>query len=118
MLRLVLVVTFTVFLSQFPCEAADNTQPDTPIQLADAGGQQSTESMKQSDYRNRIAREQEEKERDKEVAGIGLAETESRGLDNFVMVLLVISAGALIFLSARIRGKTRGGGGSQRLPLR
>lgn len=118
MLRLVLVVTFTVLLWQFPCHGSDNSQPDGPLQLADAGGQQSTEVMKQSDHHNRVSRKRQERESEKEMAGIGVAEAEDRGLDNFVMIMLAISAGALILFSARMRAGRRRGGRPRGLPFR
>jgi hypothetical protein len=117
MLRLLLVVTFIVLLSRFPCHASDYTQPDEPIQIADAGSRQSAEVMKQSDHHNRVNRQKHEREIEKRVAAIGVTETENRGLDNFVMIVLAVSAGALILLSSRMRGGRRRAR-PRRLPLR
>ena len=117
MLRLLLLLTFIMLLSQFPCRAADYTHSEEPLQLADAG-QQTTEAMQQSDHKNRLRREQEERDIEKQVAAIGTTQSETRGLDNFVMIVLVVSAGALIFFSSKLRSRSGRRRRPRRSPLR
>ena len=117
MSRLLLLLTILMLVSLCPCRASDYTQPEPPIQLASAG-QQTSELQKQSDHHNRVNQEKKEREVERQVAAVGAVQTESRGLDNFVLIMLVVSAGALFIVSKRLRlsrSKRRRG---RRLPAR
>jgi hypothetical protein len=71
--------------------------------------------MQQSDHHSRVNRKKQDRETEKQMAALGATETENRGLDSFVMVVLAISAGALILLSGKIRRSRRR---PRRRPLR
>jgi len=116
MSRLLLLLTSLLLLSQAPCCASDYAPAESPVQLA-AAGQQATELQQQSDHHNRVSQEKKEREIEKQVAAVGATGTESRGLDNFVMIMLAVSAGALFFFSKRIsrRGRRRR---PRKLPVR
>jgi hypothetical protein len=104
--RLLLLFTGFLILSLFPCLAPSYTSAEEPVEIA-AAGQQATELQKQSDYHNRVEKKREEREIEKQEAAMGAVEGESRGLDNFVLVLLVISALTLFMVSRRISGNRR-----------
>lgn len=117
MSRLLLLTTSLLLLSQFPCHASDYTRTESPIQLA-AAGQQTTELQQQSDHHNRVSQDNREREIEKQVDAVGATRTDSRGLDNFVMIMLAVSAGALFFFSKRIHSRRRKGRRPRRLPAR
>lgn len=106
MSRLLLLITSLLLLSQAPCCALDYTPTESPVQLA-AAGQQAAELQKQSDHHNRVSQEKKERKVEKQVAAVGATRTESRGLDNFVMIMLAVSAGALFFFSKRVSSRRR-----------
>lgn len=116
MSRLLWLLTGLLLLSQFPCHASDYTLAEPHIQLA-AAGQQATEFQKQSDYHNRVSQEKKEREIEKQVAAVGATRTESRGLDNFVIIMLAVSASALFFMSKRIHSRRGRKRRPRRLPL-
>ncbi len=115
--RLLMLLTGLLLLSHFPCNASVHTRAEAPVYLA-AAGQQTTELQQQSDHHRRVSREEKEREIEKEMAAVGAVRTESRGLDNFVMIMLVVSAGALFFVSSRFRGGKKRGRRARRLPAR
>jgi hypothetical protein len=97
MSRLLLLFTILLALSLFPCPALEYAH----------SGQQPDEIQQQSDHANRVTREKQERELEKKVAAVGATQTEARGLDNFVMIMLVISAVALFLISRRISSSRR-----------
>jgi hypothetical protein len=108
MSRLLLLFTILLVLSLFPCHVPNHAH----------SAQQATEIQQQSDHANRVNREKQERELEKQVAAVGATRTETRGLDNFVVIMLVVSAGALLFISRRISGRRRGRRRPRGLPLR
>lgn len=117
MLRLLLLLTTLLIISQFPCHASDYTPSDAPIELA-AAGQQTTELQQQSDHQKRLSQEKKDREAEKQVAAVGAVRTESRGLDIFVMVMLVVSASALFMVSRIFSNRRRKRRRPRRLPAR
>lgn len=115
MSRPLLLFTGILVLLQFPCLGSQYASAEEPLQIADAG-QQASELQKQSDHHKRVEKQREEREIEKQVAALGVADTESRGLDNFVLILLVVSALALFVLSKRL--SSRRGGRPPRLRVR
>jgi len=109
MLRPLLLFTGILMLLQFPCQTVDYASATEPVQIADASSQQ-TELMKQSDYMQRVDEEKEQKETERQMASLGLVEAETRNTDRFVIVMLAISAVALILLSKRMTTSRRGRG--------
>lgn len=108
MSRLLLLLAIIVVLSLFPCSLLKCAQ----------SSQQGTELQQQSDHANRVHKEKEERELEKQVAAVGATRTETRGLDNFVMIMLVVSAVALFFISRRVSSGRSRRRRSRGLPLR
>ncbi len=117
MSRQLLLITSLVLLLHLPCHASDYG-PSTTTRHGAYGGRQVTEFQKQSDYHNRVNRTMKERKIEKQVASVGALETETGGLDNFVMMMLVVSAGILFFVARRISVRRKRRRRARSLPLR
>jgi hypothetical protein len=101
-LHLILLVVLSVLLTQdlvLDRAHAATTQPTR-------SQRQSTRVMQQSDYRNRLDQEKQEKIDERQVASVAAGEPSSAGLDYAVLIILVASAVAVLFLS-RVRRASR-----------
>jgi hypothetical protein len=112
MLRLLVLLTGIVLVSQFPCRLAVSTSAGEPTLMAGAG-QQTTELMKQSDYHKRVANQRRTKDVDERADAIESGRAESRLMDNVVLIMLILSAvGFFIFskaLGRKASGRRRAG---------
>jgi hypothetical protein len=106
MLRLLLVLMFAL-LFQFPCRASEYIPASRPVEIADAGKQQTTEAMKQSDYKRRVKKKKEQREAERQVAAVGATTSESGALDTVVLVVLAVTAGMVLIFARRLRGRRR-----------
>lgn len=116
MSHLLTLLTVLLVLSLFPCPALGYTQSYETVEIAAAD--QATELQKQSDYHNRVEQKREEREQEKQVAAVGATQTGARNLDNFVMIMLVLSAGALFLISRRVKSSRSRRRRPRRSPLR
>jgi hypothetical protein len=115
MSRLLTLLTILLVLSLFPCLTSSYAQSNATVEIAAAD--QATELQKQSDYHNRVEQKREKREMEKQVDAVDATQSEARSLDNFVMIMLVLSAGALFLISRRVRSG-RSKSRPRRLPLR
>ncbi|MGD9140403.1 MAG: hypothetical protein PVJ42_02570 [bacterium] len=110
------LLTVILLLSLFPWPAPSHAQSDEPIQIA-AAGDRATELQKQSDYHQRVEKKREEREIEKQVAAIADTPTGGRILDDFVLILLAVSASAIFLISRRVRSGRRRRTRPRSLPL-
>ena len=97
--RLIAVTLFIAILIQIP--AATLISPSFAQHSTNSPDK--TKLMQQSDYKRRLQRQQDEQPQTRDLAAVATSEEASPQIDYVVLIILVVSIVALVFLHTRKR---------------